>query len=323
MIYSSVISSNKTQNIIKLFEHFTYSNDVNISEAVDPNLLKNLLFNFLKTKSFLDLYFDLALDAAKSVNFDLTDFALQELPTPRVFLPNAHGTSFHCDYWYGHGNSSYTVWTPLTEIDSQNTFLLISEVDNYSAYDHLEKNKKFVNIDPNVSKLAKPVLLSKGESIVFHSKAIHGSPINSSSKIRISFDFRFTKSSDPTSTKDLANYFHFNTTLNKFEKKIPSNVNLKFLKYICGGMSRSTIMQHLTIESAAKQFNLNIVAQEAEIERYGNPCLIEYLSDKNLEKPFNAIAIASVSMLNADLVALIKKSSIPIYCALENFFINQ
>ena len=64
---------------------------------------------------------------------------------------------------------------------------------------------------------------------------------------------------------------------NKFE-------GYNFLKYICGGVGKDTIMQHEIIEYSSKVLNFKIVGQEKEIERYGFNVFKIYLSEKNNKK---------------------------------------
>ncbi len=45
----------------------------------------------------------------------INEFVVQPVPTPRIFRPGDHGTSWHTDFWYGHGETFRTVWVPIKE----------------------------------------------------------------------------------------------------------------------------------------------------------------------------------------------------------------
>ena len=98
--------------------------------------------------------------------------------------------------------------------------------------------------------------------------------------------------------------------------------NLDFLKYICGGIHKDTEAQHEIIEYVAKKNNLNIVGQEAEIERLGFSVFNRHAFNINPEKNFNAIIIASNSVLDRGILDQNLKKALPIYSALEGCFIN-
>jgi hypothetical protein len=195
-------------------------------------MLREKMFAFLKSEEFRECYFELAMDAAQAVGLSDREFVFQTLPTPRIFRPGKHGTSFHCDYWYGHGESSYTVWTPLSDIEPANTFLLCYDDINEAIFERLVQSKGFIEVESDILKHTYPAMPPKGAAVVFPARTIHGSPRNESSKQRLSFDFRVGTADDKTSTKDLFSYFQHRD--GKFV--IPERFKgLRFLKYVCGG----------------------------------------------------------------------------------------
>lgn len=295
------------------------SKSVNINISTNGNRIRDLMFEFFKTNIFTDLYFKIASDGARSVNQLYDGILLQTIPTPRVFRPGDHGTSFHTDYWYGHGESAYTIWIPLTKIDEKNTFRICNESSNNEFLREFEEKPNVIEAQNRLIKESFPAMPSIGQGVIFGSKILHGSPLNSSTKERISIDFRISKKDDKSSTKDILGYYEyskdsFNRQKNRFSGK-------RFLKYICGGHGKNTNAQHMIIEAAAKFYNINIVAQEAEIERYGFPMLSSYQDNLASEKNIDGLIIASRSIIDAEHLINYANGNLSIYFCLENEFL--
>ena len=72
-------------------------------DDVGDSHIRKLLHEFLSDREFNRMYQELALEVAKSRGMNLSKAILQPKPTPRVFPPKAHGTSWNTDYLYGHG----------------------------------------------------------------------------------------------------------------------------------------------------------------------------------------------------------------------------
>lgn len=316
LIYSSI----HTRNIQVGFNTFVSSHaDIDLEVSASGEI-RALLFDYFRSELFLKSYFGLCLESATRVGIPFQDLVLQTTPTPRVFRPGDHGTSFHCDYWYGHGEKSYTVWTPLTKVESGNTFLMSKDIDHAVFFEQISGGKSYLNIDHGLLASCSPVLPPEHSSIVFGSKVIHGSPINSTNSTRISFDFRFGYLSDKTSSKDLENYYRFDSGA----FKLPAHpfFNKKIIKYICGGPGKNTFAQHALIDAAASRFNLQVSQQEAEVERFGFPMLQAYLDGLLLEKGFDGIILASKSILSEQIINRVKSSNVPVWSALESAFLN-
>ena len=317
-INTRLIRSDCILIIKKDFDAFLLNQGILNSAETNASELRRLMFDFFSTPVFLYQYKILALCAAEAVGYGDQDFLVQKMPTPRIFRHGAHGTSYHCDYWYGHGERSYTTWVALSEVDSENTFLMCHDSHNSYMYDKLIARKNFINIETEDERHFYPVAPLPDQGVLFSSKAIHGSPVNRSLNQRISFDFRIGCIDDKTATKNINSYFR--VVQNEFiSQNIFDGVN--FIRYVCGGENRDTFSQHVVIDGFAKALNLNIVGQEAEIERLGYPMLTEILESKSLDKNFNAIIIASESILSKELQLLAKSSSIKIYAALEYRFL--
>jgi hypothetical protein len=313
------IKSDAIINIIDLFDGYMYKGGVKSFESTGGLKMRDRFFEFFNAKPFQKYYHQLALDVAESLGVKNEKLLLQPVPTPRIFRPGDHGTSFHCDYWYGHGERSYTIWTPLTLLDEGNTFRLCSDTDNVKYYDLLALNNGKVSNEYELLRDSHPAMPPESHSVVFGSKVIHGSPKNISNKERLSFDFRIGALDDETTTKDPAGYLKFDGNtfihqLNKFNGK-------RFLKYICGGNNRNTIAQHLLIESASKHYSFSIDGQEAEVERFGNAIFNEYLDSLAVKKGFDGIVISSISLLDQNtLKKLEKNNNIVVYAVMENRF---
>jgi hypothetical protein len=282
--------------------------------------IKNAMFDYFQQSAFLDRYMLVARNVADSVGLTHSDLVLQSVPTPRIFRPQAHGTSFHCDFWYGHGLSTYTIWLPLTPVEPGNSFFICSEESQELLYEKLVRTRKFTELEEELLEFSAPVLPAPGSAFMFHSKVLHGSPKNTSSKTRVSFDFRIGSKFDKTSTKDLANYYHFKDG----EFILPKHKldGKRVLKYICGGEGKNTFAQHAIIEESAKRYNINISEQEAEIERYGFPMFHAYLTGVMKHKQVDGIIVASQTILDKQALALASASDVPVWCALENKFLD-
>lgn len=300
------------------FYNFLSNHGIQDLSNTDAAKLRRLMFDYFSSDIFLTQYKKLASLAAEALGYSKNGFIVQKVPTPRIFRPGAHGTSYHCDFWYGHGEKSHTIWVPLSAIDINNTFFICKSVNNDYMYNKLISGKQFLNIDETDKQYFYPVLPDPDQAVLFSSKVIHGSPINRSPNQRLSFDFRIGLHDDHTSTKNINSYFE--VVQGEFTSKDIFN-GLIFLRYVCGGQNKDTFAQHLLIDNFARVLNLNIVAQEAEVERLGHPMLQEILRSKKLDKNYNAIIIASEAILSQDIQSVLQESSIKVFAALENRFL--
>jgi hypothetical protein len=312
------INNSKTSSLIRLefLKFFEMRSGCNDLYKIDSKILRSLMIDFFREPSFLKLYREYFIEILESNNLSRDDYCLQNQPTPRVFEPNAHGTSLHCDYWYGHGEETFTIWTSITEVVPENAFSVSEESSN------AELHRLFYNSHSIDSKIMEyfdnhsyPVLPSADQYALFDSKLMHASNINHSPLRRVSFDFRIAKKSDPSCTKELQNYFVLseNSTL---EKNVRHSA-LKCLKYVCGGLHKSTSLQHIIIENFAELNGLNIVAQEAEIERFGHPMLKQYLSGLLKEKGIDLVLIASESVIDLNFRDFVSCSFVDVIFCLE------
>ena len=163
------------------------------------------------------------------------------------------------------------------------------------------------------------VLPDNNSAFVFSSSLLHGSPLNTSETNRISFDFRFGSIKDNSSTKDLSRYLKIEEDkLVTHGKTYPG----KYLKYIRGGCDIDTSIQHILVEGSVKSRSIQIIGQEAEIERYGQPMFRKHLSAiKDQTAEYLSIAIASKLLLDDSVLSLIPNSGAIVYCVLEGEYL--
>ena len=237
----------------------------------------------------------------------------------RIFFPKSHGTSIHTDYWYGHGKSAITVWIPILNAISGSTFF--ADYGNNIDYDIYSEKFRIEDLNlmaEQISKKENQVLPPKSSAFIFPSSMLHGSTINDTDKTRISFDFRISKTNDPTSTKDLQNYLNYDEDIKNYVMPKHELFNKKILKYICGGINKNTFAQQILIDAYSSRYDLKITDQEAEIERYGYPVLEGLLNDFRLKKSYDAVLLASENLVDYSTLKKSHKTSIPLWSALEN-----
>jgi len=294
--------------------------------SLEPSSLSKLrkasLFRLFEHPIFIDLYIELAKEIACILFDSPEDTCVQSSPTPRILHPGSHGTSLHADYWYGHGISSYTVWVPIVNCIPGSTFFLdpIHSNLNNNPLHSSALQESLRQLSTNVYTDSNQVLPPPSSVCIFSSAQLHGSPLNTSNSTRVSFDFRLSRLNDPTSTKDLANYLHYSSSLNAYTKTLHPLEGRFVLRYVVGGSNRNTYAQHILIDAYCSRYDLNASDQEAEIERYGYPFLSAYLDQQySLERHHDAILLASSSILSEDVLAQIKnQSTIEVWAALEN-----
>ena len=115
-----------TNNFLKIIDlysssspdHFRKLKDSIKTKDVKEESVKDLRNSFMmlfQLREFQEIYRQF-FERFFSEN-NINDGVFQLQPTPRVVLPNSLATSFHCDKWYGHGSSTYTIWVPLHDIE--------------------------------------------------------------------------------------------------------------------------------------------------------------------------------------------------------------
>lgn len=280
---------------------------------------RKTFFEFFKSKIFFEIYQNFAEEICNEYKLIDHEVLFQEVPTPRVFVPNAHGTNWHCDYWYGHGRKTKTVWVPIKNVFPESTFSAIKNIkENNSLLDFYSQNPKLLTKKFDLKGAESMQVCPPDDSAaIFDSNILHSSTKNTSNLTRLSFDFRFTTEGDSSSTKNFDDYLKFHN--GKFKKNSHASENTNFLKYICGGRGISTKSQHILINEICEDLGFNLAGQEAEIERFDYPMLRFHVDEiKNKESQYSGIVIASKGIFNnGELLEIFSKINIPVFFALE------
>ena len=306
--------SDSVDNIRSLF--FNFYENKNLPLLIqNSKIIRELFFEFIQSNDFEKEYIILGGELCKHFNISKELFVLQVSPTPRVFIPGAHGTSLHCDYWYGHGVTFYTVWIPIIGLNEKSSFNMVASNEENSRI--LTKIKNNHSLLENINKITMKsfnVLPEKNQAAIFSSKLLHKSINNSSHEIRISLDFRFGQKNDNSSTKNLNNWYKYQDDKLSRECKNKNN----FLKYIIDGRPIETGVQHILIENLSNKNGIELSAQEAEIERFGYPMLkMHCRAIANNNSPFNGIVIANKTLIDYKTLKYILNINVPIFDSLE------
>lgn len=314
----------ESENVISLRNYIlSFFDDYEINKE-NYQRIKSLFFNIFSKEEFTIYYKNLAKEIANKCYGDPEGSCVQITPTPRIFFEGSHGTSIHCDYWYGHGESVFTTWVPLLNCLPGATFY--SDHFNELGYDYKSNKFKIGDLDFLKEKISNPKYCINppyNSCYVFGSNVLHGSTINTEKFTRLSFDFRISKVNDVTSTKDLANYYHYDSNLKDFIIPVHPFHKKSILKYICGGQDKNTFAQHVCIDATAKRYGFTLIDQEAEIERYGYPIINAILKKELiLSNNYSGIVISSKNIVDKTTLDLIKISDIKVWSALENIFLN-
>ncbi|MAJ23812.1 MAG: hypothetical protein CMI75_08565 [Candidatus Pelagibacter sp.] len=319
----SYVKSDAVSEFRKAFKDYAKNDLTETNGEIKLTRLRTVLLNFFSTYEFKQAYYKIAQELSDIYDIPTYKFIIQPQPTPRVSSPGQHGTSWHTDYWYGHGEDFRTVWVPLLGVVPGSTFDVVERSsDNKKLLDHYSSNPDLLaeNFDLMGSQTHQ-VLPDNGSAFVFSSRLLHGSPLNTSQTNRISFDFRFGSVEDSSSTKDLSRYLKIgNNELVPHGKTYPG----KYLKYIRGGCGIDPSVQHILVEGVINSHSIEITGQEAEIERYGQPMFRKHLKAIEHETAeFIGIAVASKSLLDHDILSLISNSDAIVYCVLEGEFLSR
>lgn len=286
------------------------------------HLIKSEFFRIFKSDEFIDLYSRLAREIVDDFFPPDTDVRVQATPMPRIFFPKSHGTSFHTDYWYGHGLTTYTVWLPLFNCITGATFF--SDHNNSLGIDTVNDPSLNPLSSLFIDKLCTPlfeVLPPYSSCYIFPSHVLHGSVCNNTSVTRLSFDFRITSANDSTSTKDFSDHLLFSNSNLLVPNKHPLH-GKSVLKYIIGGQGSNAQIQLQVIETMALKHGVLAHDQEREIERYHYPVLRKVIEDKTFFSQYEAIAVMSLSQLPQEAISLIASSEVPFWSCYDNRLLN-
>ena len=112
--------------------------------------------------------------------FDGEPMVVQKIPTLRIHQPYGKASKdFHVDSDFGHLDGSINFWLPLTDLEAERSLIL-------------DKSDLSSGVDTGRT----PVEMSEGEILRFDAINIkHGNWVNTTSKSRVSMDFRLVPES--------------------------------------------------------------------------------------------------------------------------------
>jgi len=97
----------------------------------------------------------------------------------------------HADIIFGHSPHTYTIWTPLHDVDDKSGLFCVDKKESINIITSEEKfgenfSEELFNLESYT-----PLKLKYGQSIIFNSLIVHGAWLNSAELTRISIDTRF------------------------------------------------------------------------------------------------------------------------------------
>ena len=225
----------------------------------------------------------------------------QKIPSIRLYMPGALGTSWHTDNWYGHAAESRTFWLPLTAVPDGAGVQFVEKPGVLNQLEsRLGRSLSLSDINRICEQHATEVTAQPGEYLSFSARTLHGSVENRAGHFRCSIDFRGTTAANGVGNKPLNNYRLIEQgvardTVQQFE-------STSAVKYINGATGASTKYQHILLEAYAAEHGLRIVRNEAEIESVPErPVLCAY-SIRDVPSPnnFDHVLLYSMACLPAN-----------------------
>jgi sporadic carbohydrate cluster protein (TIGR04323 family) len=129
--------------------------------------------------------------------------AYQRVPSVRIQMPGQISVNYHTDEWYGHGHDIQNFWLPLVAVSGTNSMFVTDEIASREVTRVIRDDKKSISqMNELARSVCSPLEMSFGELFHFNSHIIHGTEINTTSKTRISFDFRILRDGDDRGLKD-------------------------------------------------------------------------------------------------------------------------
>lgn len=195
---------------------------------------------------------------------------------------------------------------PLTPAFDTNTLQVVSLEDSLRLADGFTQSKADLTEMNRASKtLARPVEIDYGQVFVFNAKCLHGTENNTTSRTRISIDFRVLAENEDAGTKDPEEYY--------LKPGRPADITQKQsvrpVEYVGAAYfyPRYSFTRHLrahyqrmVCKEFARKMKMKIVAEETEIHTMSHhPNLLHLVSGKSVS-PINSVAIFSVLCLPPD-----------------------
>ncbi len=290
--------------------------------------VRNRIFETMLGSAFQSLYCEFSKFLA-ACHFNEAAY-FQKIPSIRLHLPGALGTSWHTDNWYGHGPRTNTFWVPVTPVRSGAGVSFINDQNFLIGLENrLQTNElKLHEINDLCSAQGSEWTCQCGEYLVFNSTTLHGSVGNSSNSFRCSFDFRGSPVSEGVGNKSLSNYRVIENSTSY--SAVAEFEGGKALKYINGSIGPNTKYQHILIETYAADNGMRITRNEAEIESIRNRPVLRAYTTRKIDDPdsYDHIIIYSLQALPTDLTNLTevihesKKSNVLLHFVLEEFVLS-
>jgi hypothetical protein len=124
-------------------------------------------------------------------------YRVQKIPSVRISFPGEKSVNFHNDCWYGHGKHIQNIWVPLMNVRGAQCLAFLNKEENKRALDYFySKEPSLEKIQRYCEKRLELAELNYGQFISFPTSALHGTKVNDTKKIRISFDFRLLFDND-------------------------------------------------------------------------------------------------------------------------------
>ncbi len=214
------------------------------------------------------------------------DCYFQKMPSIRLFMPGALGTSWHTDNWYGHAAQSRTFWVPLTPVPNGAGVQFVDDPDVLNELESgLGGTIGLADINRICQRHATEVTAQPGEYLSFNARTLHGSVENIAGHFRCSIDFRGTSVNAGVGNKPLSNYRIIEQGA---AREAVQQINSRLaVKYINGATGASTKYQHILLEAYAAEQGLSIVRNEAEIESVAARPVLSAYANRDVPSPDN------------------------------------
>lgn len=268
--------------------------------------LRQRFYDLFRTDSFQDCY---RAFSTWLMNNELRGYSIiQKTPTIRVQFPGELSVSFHTDEWYGHDARAITVWVPLTRLGPSNTLQICFSEDDNRALEKLFQADRFTldRINEAVQQKARPVLIDYGQNVIFSATDHHGTTHSNENFTRISFDFRFVKTTEELGTKPPSNYIRFDGR--RWRPLIVTPQSLRLIMLTNYLEPISTKNQALFINSFCSANSHTIVGAESEIITLEYMPVLEYYLTASLDHYDGVVVFSKHFIRNQDYVSSIGDS---------------
>ena len=318
-----IIKYNKSKiNFVNLlFKAFKKKKIEDIINMGNNDFIYEKLYKLNSSKEFQVFYKSLLKIIKKKLLID--KFYYQKIPSFRIHRPGQKSVNFHNDVMYGHGESVINAWITLTNTNINNTLFLVPDNHSSKIINKFNADNLSINELNDLSlKYAKPIITKSGEILLFNTKSIHGTMINNSKELRISFDFRLLPYNADSGTKILKEFYvpYFNKIFNKKE------IGLYFYKKNSFLENLSHLDQRNLLQNYCKKNNFIVVYEETEIYKCNHYPNLEFLL-KNMKIKIivmtSILCLPNTKKIRNKLIQLSIKNKIEIHFVIENKILSN